>query len=278
MKKCLTALAVLIALAFSGCSPEPGTDPTGDTAPETTSVPVKTVYVHSSITQTYGETTTRTDYLYDEQERLTQVVISTNDTETLRYQVTCDRNGNPIRWDTTMEGKASSIEYTYDDWGNTLGTYAYTDGVLMSATEYTWGNGLRVSVTAGAPTQNYERRTEYTYDENGVLFRQDLYINGELSTYTVCASDPEGKLTESRSYDLDGELLSIITYTYDGTNETRVTTDAHGDLLQTQELSYDEAGNLLQSGVYDQNGELLARETHIWLPIQTDPDCPRASI
>lgn len=275
MRKILAVALFLLAGLLCAC----GSDPVEESSFPRASDPVtKTIYVHTEITQTYGDTTTRTRYLYDAQDCLTQVVISTNDTESLRYQVTCDENGNPLRWETTMEGKASVIEYTYDEQGQVLGTYAYTEGKLMTATEYTWGNGLRVSVTAKAPSQNYERRTEYTYDENHTLFREDLYTNGELSAYTICTCDSEGTLTESRTYNLEGELQSIVTYTYDGGKETRTTTDADSNLLRTQELTYDDHGNLLSSAIYDQNRELLAQETHIWMPIAVDPATPRASI
>lgn len=274
MKKLLILLLSLtVLLSFCACGREPANTPTEPTQP-----PTKTVYVHSSITQSNGSTISRTEYVYDASDCLTAVVVYTGDTESRRYSVTCDENGNPIRWVATVDGTESATEYTYDDQGRSLGTYIYTDGQLVTSTEYTWGDGQRVSVTAKAPPQNYESRSEYTYNENGHLIRQDLYANGQLSSYSVCTCDETGRPLRIDSYTVDGVHTGATTYSYDGNTETRTFQDDSCAFTQTVTLTYDNHGNLLTSTTCDSEGNVLSTETHTWKAVEVPIDCPRASL
>ena len=273
MKKLLPLLLTL-AMMFSGCGQEPvETEPTSN-QPET-----KTVYVHTSITRTDSSATYRTEYLYNDQDLLTDVVITNEEgEETQRYQVTCDENGNPMEWKTALEGVESSIAYRFDEHGHTLGTYAYSGDTLVTSTEYTWSGDLRISNTVKAATQGFEQRIEYTYDEHNRLIRQDQYVDGTLSAYAICTCDDQGRLLISQGYDLEGNPSSTITCTYEDNTETRVTTLSTGSVLQTQVLTYDEAGNLLSNTLKDGEGKLLSTETHTWKPVEVPADSPRASI
>ena len=266
MKKLwIAALALLLA----GCSAQQPPVETEPTAP-----PEKTVFVHSSITRTVGETSSRTEYLYDEQELLTDVVIYDGaEQEIQRYLVTCDENGNPVRWDTAGD---AAISYTYDDKGRTLGTYTYNADTLVSSTEYNWSGELRVSVTVKTPAR--EQRTEYSYDDKGSLTRQDLYLDGQPGGWGLYTAGEDGKTALCESFDPEGNLFNRVSYLYEGSQETRTTTDADGTVTQTQILTYDESGNLLTNQVYDASGSLTSSETHVWKEIRVPAEQPRAVI
>lgn len=277
MKKAVLLLLAL-CMVLAGCG---GGEPDQIQAPETTPAApgVKTVYVHESITRTDTAGVHRTQYVYNEKNILSGVVIyDGQDQEVQRYQVVCDEYGNPQEWTTSMEGMTSSIAYRFDNQGHTLGTYAYSGDTLVTSTEYTWSGDLRISNTVKAVAQNFEQRIEYTYDENQRLIRQDQYSNGELSAYAICTCDDQGRLISSKAYDLEGNHTSTIASTYDGSTETRVTTQANGVVVQTQTMTYDDAGNLLTSVFTDGEGNTLSSETHTWIAIEVPEDSPRASI
>ena len=266
MKRLLCLLAV--ALLLTGCT---GGNPE---EPVETEPPTKTVYVHKSITRTQGDTVGRTDYIYNEENLLTDVVISDGlGAELQRYLVSCDENGNPTDW-TSASG--STVTYIYDDQGRTLRTDTYTGDTLMTSTQYNWSGELRVSVTVKTPTQ--EQRTEYTYDDKGYLTRQDLYTGGVLSSDGLYTLNEEGEPVLCSAFDPEGKPVAKITYEYDGTTEKRTTADDHGTVLQTQIMTYDEHGNLLQSDLVDYGGALVSSEVHEWIPIEVPAQVPRAGI
>lgn len=269
MKKLLIAL--LAVLLLTGC---------GQKTPEPTEPATKTVYVHSSITRTSGEAVSHTEYVYDEEARLTDVIVSDAAGQELqRYLVTCDENGNPVRWDTSVSGTASSVAYTYDDRGRTLGTYAYTEDTLVTSTENTFSGDLTVRVTIKSPAQGFEQRTEYTYDEKGNLTRQDQYVGGALMSYGLYSVGEDGKPLSCDNYSSEGELLSVITYACEGTTETRTVTDQSGTLVtQIQVMTYDDHGNLLTSKVTDASGLTISSEVHTWMALEVPADVPRAGV
>lgn len=266
MKRLLCLLAA--ALLLTGC---------GEQAPEEpveTEPTVKTVYLHKSITRTQGNITTRTDYIYNDENLLTDVIISDGTGKELqRYLVDCDENSNPVEW-TSAAG--STVFYTYDTRGRTLRTETYTGDTLMTSTEYTWSGELRVSVTVKTSTQ--EQRTEYTYDDKGYMTRQDLYAGGVLNSYGLYTLNDAGKPAQCSTFGADGNPVAQVTYEYEGLTEKRITADLQGTVLQTQILTYDEHGNLLQSDLMDANGPVASSEVHEWMAIEVPYDAPRAGI
>ena len=147
MKRLLCLLAAVFLL--TGCT---GNNPE---KPEETEPTVKTVYVHSSISYSSGGVTSRTDYIYNEEDLLTDVIVSNGEAELQRYLVTCDENGNPIEW---VSAAGSTVTYTYDTQGRPLRTETYTGETLMTSTEYTWSGNLRISTTVKTASQ--EQRME----------------------------------------------------------------------------------------------------------------------
>lgn len=266
MKRLLCLLPV--ALLLTGCGGNIPEEPV-ETEPQ-----VKTVFVHKSITRTQGETTGRTDYIYNEENLLTDVIVSDGQgAELQHYLVSCDKNGNPTEWSSAT---GSTVTYTYDDRGRTLQTDTYTGDTLMTSTQYNWSGELRVSVTVKTPSQ--EQRTEYTYDDKGNLTRQDLYSGGVLGSYGLFTLNENGKIARCSTFDPEGKPVAQITYEYDGSTEKRITTDLQGTVLQTQIMTYDDHGNLLKSDLLDHGGAVISSEVHEWISIEVPAEVPRAGI
>lgn len=270
MKKFLVLLlalwAVLILAACGNKAPEESTDPS-DTAPAT-----KTVYLHSSVTQEHGSSVSRTEYVFDDNDRITHIVIYSGDKEVDRYDVENDENGNAIRW---TNGE-TTMECSYDDRGRTLGTTVSMNGSLVSSTAYLWEGELRTGITTSG--ESFESRHSFTYDEAGHLIRQDIYNNGQPAGYSICSNDEQGRIAQATSYLPDGSVASVITYTYAEGTESRTTTLADGTVTQKTVLTYDENGNLSTSVSYDGEGNVKSKETHTWRAITVPIDCPRAPI
>lgn len=273
MKKRTALAALILTLGLTACGQkEPAAsvpDSTGPTEPS-----MKTVYVHASITQEFGSTVSRTEYIFNENDRVTDVVVYTNDVETKRHSVQSDENGNFIRW--TSDG--STMKYTYDDQGHSLEIAMYIGEQLVSTTSYTWEGDLRTSVTTSMAGQGMTQQVLMTYGVDGQLLRQDSYSADTLVSYSIYAYDDEGRVSAMTTYHPDGSLYSIGTHTWEGNAQTIVTTDRDGGVMQTAVLTYDDAKNLLTHTVYNALGDQVSKETHTWRAIQVDPDCPRASV
>jgi hypothetical protein len=269
MKKSVVLLSCLFLLGMTACKEKPEATPTDPTLSQT-----KTVYVHTSITQEYGSTVNRTEYLFDEADHVSEVVVYTNSTETKRHRVECDENGNYIKW--ISDG--SVTEYSYDELGHSLGMSLYINDVLISSTEYTWENDLRTSITTKMEAQGMTQRILMTYDSSGRLLRQDTYTADTLSSYSIYATGEDGRVTSVTLYQPDGTLISTNTYTRAGTKETITSTLPDGTVNQTAVLGYDEQGNLLTQEIFGSNGQLISRETHTWKAVVVPIDCPRASV
>ena len=264
--------AILTGLCLTLCLTACSAEPTPSAAP--TEPLFKTVYVHTSITQEFGSTVSRTEFLFDEQDHVTEVVVYTNDTETKRHNVECDENGNYIKW--LSDG--SVTEYTYDEQGNSLGVFQYLNDKLVSATEYTWENSLRTSVTTTMATQGISQRITMTYDSNGHLLRHDSYTADTLNSYSIYATGEDGRICSVTAYQPDGTLLYTSTCTWDGSTETVVSALPDGTVKQTMVLTYDEHGNLLTQESYDSENKLYSREIHTWKAVEVAATCPRASV
>ena len=269
----ITALLSVLALAF-GLSACGGPSEPGPAATDPTEPPYKTVYVHSAITQEFGSTVSRTEYVFDDMDRVTEVIVYTNDVETKRHSVQCDENGNYTKW--TSDG--SVMEYTYDGEGHSLGMTMYIDGQEVSTTAYTWERGLRTSAITRMAGQDMTQKVLMTYDSGDKLLRQDSYSAETLDSYSVYAYDADGRVAAMTTYHPDGSIYSIASHSWEGDTQTIITTDPVGSVMQTAILTYDEAGNLLTHTVYNLYGDQVSKETHTWKAIQVDPDCPRASV
>lgn len=280
MKKRILALLGAVMM-LTGCGSEETVTPTETTpAQVSTTDPVysgemKTVWVHDEVIRTDASGSYRTDYVYREDNTLSDVVMYDADgKEQQRYQVTCDRYGNPVQWTMGTEDGNTTVDYTFDDRGNMTKTEVYGDSSLLSTTENIWSGDLRVSTTVKA--QGIEQRTEYTFDEKGLAIRQDLYVDGILTAYAICTNDDQGRILVSQGYDLKGNKDTAVTYTYADNLETRVTTDKDGEVLRTQTIEYDEHGNMIKTTVVDTRG--TAEEVHSWIAVEVPVESPRAGM
>ena len=279
MKAMALLLAVLLCLGLCACvsvSEEPSQSTTG-----TTTAPLppthKTIYVHTAVTQSSATMDARTEFLYDENDHLKEVVQYSGTNQTLRYQVECDENGNYIAWTCAADALNLTIRYSYDDQGRSLGTAHYQNGELMTATTYTWEGENRTGVYVIMPSQNRDQATEYTYNSQGVLVRQDVYVDGNLVRYGICSSDEENRPVGVVFYQSNGTAESTNTITYDGLTQIHTLTLADGTVSQKTVITYDEHGNLMSTVIYDGNGSQISSETHTWKAIRVPIDCPRAS-
>lgn len=275
MKKLFSLLAATVLLvSMAGCNKAPEATPESTTTQPTTQKQTKTVFLHESVTHNVGGKISKTQYVYDSADRLTDVVVYDNDTESRRYLVTCDEVGNPIRW----ASAESATEYAYDALGHITCTKVYSGDILITTTEQVWVGGLRISVTANSPAQDFVNRTEYTYDDKSRLIRQDMYMGGQLSSYSICQTDDQGRLKRTDTYTPEGALTKSTIYAYDEKSERRTFLSAGGAITQTTLLTYDEFGNLLTSQTTNLQGELISGESHTWRAIEVPLDSTRASI
>ena len=279
MRKIIAFLAALtLALGLVACDSKtltPTQTPAETTVPtKPGELATKMVYVHASITQEYGTTVSRTEYVFDEKDWVTEVIVYTNDVETKRHSVECDKNGNFVRW----TSDSSVMEYSYDDRGHSLGMAMYIDGQLVSTTAHTWEGDLRTSVTTTMAGQSQTQQVLMTYDPDGKLLRQDSYNADTLLNYSIYAYRSDGRITSMTTEQPDGSPYSVGEYDWEGNKLTITTTGVDGQRLQTAVLTYDDAGNLLTHTIFNAKGEQVSRETHTWKAIEVAPDCPRASV
>ena len=268
MKKILLSLLIL-ALLLCGCA-ESG-DSVGD-VDDTVEQTEKTVYIRTSHTLTSGDSVTRTDYILDENDRVSQVVIYTNEKETMRYEVECDEHGNYVRW----VGGGIIGTFQYDEAGHLLGKSLYTGEVLISSTEYTWEGDNQLGVAERNGSQ--EQRTVWFYNENGQKVREELYQNGVLLNYSQITNGEDGRPVSQDVYNADGTQHSTVTYTYDAASCTATTTLSDGTVEQRTTYLYDEFGNLLSTTVYDGEGQMLSQIVDTWKAVTVPVDSLRASI
>lgn len=167
----------------------------------------------------------RTDYTYDEQDRLL---------------TTTYRNGFGF--------KTGSDTYSYDD---EMGTVSWV-GTYDSQTKYLNENGniLRV-VTYSNPTDS-QMESIYEYDALGRNTKILQYIDGEPAYTTERRFDDQDRIIRSIMYDSSGTVLTDFTYEY--TENTVTTLDRDGskgvktlrpDGQPEKNESYDPEGNLL---------------------------------
>lgn len=273
MKRILLFLAAL-CLILTGCGKKQP-EPTEPTVTEPTEPQMKTVWVRTSQTSQTEGLTSRTELIYDENDRVTEVAVWVNDTETTRYVVECDENGNFIRWTSHEEVQ----EYTYDASGRLRTFCCYAGETLTTGYEFTYDDsGNRTRFALRMDRIGVEQQTDYFYDENGHNIRQEVSLGGELSRYCDCVCDADGRILTLTSYSADGTPDLTTEYTYDGSTETQISRSADGAVIQTIVITRDGYGNIIRTENYSSTGALLVTETTAWKAIEVPIDCPRASI
>ena len=273
-KRILCSLCAALLLCLLGCDSNTPDPKPSSTVPKNT----KTVFVHTSITQNSANMDARTEYIYDENDLLKEVIQYSGTIQTRLYQVENDENGNFTRWHCTVGSTDLTIDYEYDAEGHSTATAYYQNGELMTSLRYTYEEGFRTAMISTMPAQNSESRTEYIYNSQGAMVRQDQFVNGSLSRYGICSTDEQQRLVKIAFYLPSGTPDATAVYTYDGLTQTCVLIDGISTVLSKTVTTYDEFGNLLQVQAFDASGALVSTETHTWKAIEVPLDCPRASV
>lgn len=253
------------------------TKPAATTAPTQPQTPTKTIYVRTSYTKKSDTMDALTEYVYDENDLLTEVIQYSGTTLTKRYTVTCDDNGNYTQWDSESDTETLSARYFWDEEGRNLGNAQYLNDVLQYSTTYTWTDGLLVDTVSSMPEQSLETRLQYTYNSENLRVRSDYFVNNSLQRYGVYSIDDHGRTSSISYYLPDGTAYYTTSYLYGILSETQITQSAEGGVTQKIITTYDANGNVLTIQTYNGQNTLLSTETNTWKAITVPQDSPRAS-
>ena len=178
----------------------------------------------------------RTDYTYDEQDRLL---------------TTTYRNGFGF--------KTGSDTYSYDD---EMGTVSWV-GTYDSQTKYLNENGDPIRIVTISHAAGMEMETLYEYDELGRNVKTIHYQDGVLASTVLTSYDGQGRMVKKISYDANGTAIygSIVVY-----EENTVTTLALDGNRSVEILRPD--GLVEKQEDYDPDGNLLSRMEYTYQEIQ----------
>jgi len=180
---------------------------------------------------------------------------------------TYDDNDRLLKSELTKNGgKINSIEYVYDDNGNTKERVKKdADGVVVERVTYEWNQDNRLIGVQGSNGD----AISYEYDADGV--RVGKTVNGVKTEYLVDKNRDYAQVLEERvndvlsaSYVYGLDLISQERgnedsfYLVDGLGSTRGLTDSNG--VVTDSYSYDAFGNLIASSGSTDNDYLFAGE------------------
>lgn len=185
-----------------------------------------------------GKVNTKWEYAYNAQGNLvkeTHYNYDANGDIGSVFIITYDEYGNEInRLHKDSEGERDSdeSEYGYDEQGNIIREYNYSNGKLWQWTEYEYdeqGNEIKnVSYRADGSKSSWE---EKRYDIKGNLVEESSY------------ADTLGNRKTEYEYDTKGNVLKQIGY-------------YEGDVRYIYEFEYDTQGNLLREVSYNAEGNI----------------------
>lgn len=260
MKKLTALLLILcVTLTLAAC----GGEPAGPTEPET-----KTVYLLATQVYDYeGEDITdiTIKYDYDEKGNITKITQSEGEQEMVVTCV-CDESGK-LMSRTMVTGETTIVtKYTYDENGNMTNQTTYTNEEVTQSFAYTYDEqGRQISVTS--ESRDLERVTTYTYGEHELPIAMSVTQNGVVVQTTTFTLNEEGKHTAAVNAGADGEVATKLEVVYEGSTETRTTTDTQGNVIQTQVRTYDENGNVIQEKVTSHYFSYTCTYTYITMEV-----------
>lgn len=179
------------------------------------------------------------------------------------------------RYDAQGQQEAKE-SYRYDEEGRVTAIQP-KDGLEVTYHNYD-AAGNRIHTEVGLVRQ------EYSYDSQGLLQTQELYVGDVLSQYTSYTYNDRGLLEKVQEFDSQGILLDCTQYTYNsrgwllkeqtfddsGSPPATITyqydtqgfrlgqekRNPSGGLISQLRMTYDGRGNLLTVHQYDENLEL----------------------
>ena len=177
----------------------------------------------------------RTDYTYDEQNRLLTVTY---------------RNGFGF--------KTGSDTYTYDDEANTV-TW---EGTYDTQTKYLNENGDPIRIVTLSHAAGMEMETLYEYDELGRNVKTIHYQDGVLASTVLTSYDDQGRMLENISRDASGKAIYGSTVVY--VENTVTTVDLDGN-RSVEILRPDGLVETMEN--FDPDGKLLSRTDYTYQQI-----------
>ena len=258
-------LAALLSLTACGKSAQP----IAEAAPKT-----RTVLNTLTVETFAGDVTiaSKTEYLYDDQGLMTEIVAYTNGEETSRTAVENNEYGEPIR-QTAISGGVTTVtesERTYDENGTLLNTVdtVTRDGNVTDIREYSYnadGKPLHAVFTSLGENA-YTTSNTYEYDDSG---RQTAVLQ-ESNVYTARTEteyDESGRALRTVSTNADGQVTSYSEFTYaeDGT-VTQAAYSADGTPMGCTLTTQDAQGNPLTVETYT-GDTLMMRMTYTYITV-----------
>ena len=156
---------------------------------------------------------------YDDAGKLIRLEVTDGDgSMTILQEYTYDERGNQLKTvDLSEAGKECVTEYTYDENGNQLSWHYRENGVLQEYVEIAYDDqGRKVFSARYDGSGEQKHYWEYTYSADGRTVTTSY--SGERTT--IDYYEESGLLVRSESYDADGNLTSVSTYTYE-TNQVK---------------------------------------------------------
>ncbi|MFZ6876474.1 hypothetical protein ACO0LF_30850, partial [Undibacterium sp. Di27W] len=203
---------------------------------------VEFVYAGNNLTQERilaadGKVTSNTNYRYDAQNRLSQVLLDLSPDDA-----------------SIADGKVYATSYTYVGAGNLIGSITQTDGSSQKFSYVAVNGEPRIA----SITDTYNNVTKFDYD---IVNRQTKVIDafGNVSTYTTNADKRFDTIIAPTA---NGQTATTR-YTYDAAGNIASLTDAQNNITS---LIYDASGNLLTKtdaqgnrveNTYNSNNDLL---------------------
>lgn len=192
-------------------------------------------------------------YEYDDKWNLEFVTTYLNDlvSSTVEYIYNEDSTVVIVKTtSSTYEATETEHHQEFDESGNLLKASSYTDGVLDTATEYSYDDqGRQIKVVTSDSDGKVYTTLSYGYDEKGNLISYIIETPAYTTKQEHCYND-KNKRIETKMYHNE-ELSGYIEYTWEENTCYINQYDPNNELLSKNITTYDEAGNIISEESYD---------------------------
>lgn len=214
-------------------------------APET-----KTIYLPLSSTIYSSseklEVVANTEYKYDENNFLTEIISYRRGEVSSQCFVTCDAFGNVIYTRELSYFSVGDVEmvyrYTRDAYGNILKEEMVDNGQVLSTITYTYD-----AVGNMATKDMGNLRYEYSYNADGQVTGYVGYEDGVQKESMEISFDAQGRPIKRTRYNEEGIAGSFVEYTYEANTIVATHLDSVTDHFPAyHRYTYDKNGNEIQ--------------------------------